>query len=68
DKSMSDDDRLDHRLNDIQRLVYKRQAYIHVGNKELIAPRTNQRAAHLAFMLRYRLFMGNTTQHRLCLA
>ncbi|KKM98167.1 hypothetical protein LCGC14_1160630, partial [marine sediment metagenome] len=30
DKSMSDDDRLDHRLIDIQRLVYKREAYIHV--------------------------------------
>ncbi|MFT4952655.1 MAG: hypothetical protein ACI9A0_002321, partial [Pseudoalteromonas tetraodonis] len=34
--------------------------YIHVGNKELIAPRQNPSgSACLALMLRYRLFMGN---------
>ncbi|MEN8637853.1 hypothetical protein ABFV74_19365, partial [Pseudoalteromonas distincta] len=35
DKSMSDDDRLDHRLIDIQRLVYKRQVLSLIGNKKV---------------------------------
>ena len=41
---MSDDDRLDHRLNDIQRLVYKRQAYSIVGGNpaKVIKKRFNE--------------------------
>ncbi|WP_212751114.1 hypothetical protein, partial [Pseudoalteromonas sp. S1691] len=44
--------------------------YIHVGNKEFIAPRQNPKgSACLAFMQRYRLFMGNnhTSQALPCL-